>query len=89
LEFVILSSLVIPAFVIPAGRLASSSIEEGETVLVLSRKPGTQLLLGGEIRITVLEIRGGEVKIGIEAPPSVRVVREEARAAAAPAVPAE
>lgn len=58
-------------------------------MLVLSRKPGTQLLLDGEIRITVLEIRGGQVKIGIEAPPSVRVVREDARAAAAPALAAE
>jgi carbon storage regulator len=73
----------------PVGRPARCSIKEGETVLVLSRKPGTQLLLDGEIRITVLEIRGGEVKIGIEAPASVRVVREDARAAAAPTLAAE
>jgi carbon storage regulator len=54
-------------------------------VLVLSRKPGTQVLVGGNVRITILEIRGGQVKLGIEAPESVRVVRDDARATAAPA----
>jgi carbon storage regulator len=51
--------------------------QEGGRVLVLSRKPGTQVVVGGNIRITILEIRGGVVKIGIEAPASVRVVRDD------------
>ena len=36
-------------------------------MLVLSRKPGSQVIVANNIRITVLEIRGGVVKIGIEA----------------------
>jgi carbon storage regulator len=53
-------------------------------MLVLSRKPGTRVQIGDTIRITVLEIRGGRVTIGIEAPDAVRVVRDDARGAAAP-----
>ncbi len=51
-------------------------------MLVLSRKPGTCVVVGGNIRITVLEIRGGVVRIGIEAPAAVRVVRDDVAAAA-------
>ena len=58
-------------------------------MLVLSRKPGTQVLVDGNVRITILEIRGGQVKIGIEAPESVRVRRDDARGAAAPALAAD
>ena len=54
-------------------------------MLVLSRKPGTQVLVGDNVRITILEIRGGQVKLGIEAPESVRVLREEARGTSTPA----
>jgi carbon storage regulator len=57
-------------------------------VLVLSRKPGSQVVVNGNIRITVLEIRGGVVKIGIEAPASVRVVRDDVGRAAPRGSPA-
>lgn len=60
-----------------AGALVAVPFQEGNAVLVLSRKPGAQVVVGGNIRITVLEIRGGVVKIGIEAPASVRVVRHD------------
>jgi carbon storage regulator CsrA len=40
------------------------------------------VVVADNIRITVLEIRGGVVKIGIEAPASVRVVRDDAGGAA-------
>jgi carbon storage regulator len=46
-------------------------------MLVLSRKPGEQLRIGDNITITVVEVRGNRVKIGIEAPRSVGVVRSE------------
>lgn len=46
-------------------------------MLVLSRKNDESILIDGNIRITVLGIRGGQVRLGIEAPRSVRVVREE------------
>jgi carbon storage regulator len=46
-------------------------------MLVLSRKPHEEIVIDGEIRVTVLEVRGGRVQIGIQAPESVRVRREE------------
>jgi carbon storage regulator len=46
-------------------------------MLVLSRKVGERLLVGKDIVILVTQIRGDKVRIGIEAPPEYRVVREE------------
>jgi carbon storage regulator len=46
-------------------------------MLVLSRKTDESILIDGHIRITVLAVRGGQVRLGIEAPRSVRVIREE------------
>ena len=46
-------------------------------MLILSRKSGESLVLDGEIEITVTEISGDKVKIGISAPPQVRVYRKE------------
>lgn len=46
-------------------------------MLVLSRKPGEQILVGDNITITVVEVRGNRVKLGFQAPRSVGVVRSE------------
>ncbi len=46
-------------------------------MLVLSRKRGEALKIGDSVTITVLEIRGNVLKLGIEAPPEVRVLRGE------------
>ena len=46
-------------------------------MLVLSRKPGEFITIGDSIKITVIESRGGKVRIGIEAPREVPVVRGE------------
>lgn len=49
-------------------------------MLVLSRKKGETIQVSsaaGEIRITVAEVRGGRVRLSIEAPRSVRVLRSE------------
>lgn len=46
-------------------------------MLVLSRKGDESLYIGDDIKITVLDIRGGQVRIGITAPDSVKVHREE------------
>ena len=46
-------------------------------MLVLSRKVEQSLLLGDEITVTVLAIEGDRVKLGISAPRSVAVLREE------------
>ena len=46
-------------------------------MLVLSRKKGQTLVIGGRIEVTVLEVEGETVKIGIAAPREVRIARKE------------
>ena len=46
-------------------------------MLILTRKIGEGIILGDDIRIAVLEIRGKQIRIGIEAPSHVVVLREE------------
>lgn len=46
-------------------------------MLILTRKSGEGLFIGDDIRITILEIRGKQIRLGIEAPNSVIVLREE------------
>ncbi len=46
-------------------------------MLVLSRKVGEKILIGKDIAITVVRITGGGVRIGVEAPSELAVVREE------------
>ena len=46
-------------------------------MLVLSRKPGESFVIGDDITVTVLEVRGDVVRVGIEAPRSVLVQRAE------------
>ena len=46
-------------------------------MLVLSRKLNQSIVINGDIRITVVSIRGNQVRIGIEAPDRWRIFREE------------
>lgn len=46
-------------------------------MLVLSRKKDEKIVIGDDIVITIGEIRGGRVRISIEAPENVRIVRWE------------
>lgn len=46
-------------------------------MLVLTRRPGESIVVGQNIIITVIEIKGGQVRIGIDAPRDVQVHREE------------
>ncbi|HEY7327012.1 MAG TPA: carbon storage regulator CsrA [Gemmataceae bacterium] len=47
-------------------------------MLVLARKSGEALVIGdGDIVITILELRGGRVRITIDAPPEVKIYRHE------------
>ena len=46
-------------------------------MLILSRRPHESIRICGQIRITVLGFKGGQARIGIEAPPNVAVDREE------------
>lgn len=46
-------------------------------MLILSRRVGETLMLGDEIKVTVLSVKGSQVRIGIDAPATVAVHREE------------
>lgn len=46
-------------------------------MLVLTRKKGQKLIINDDIEVTILETRGDTVKIGIKAPKSVSIFREE------------
>lgn len=46
-------------------------------MLVLSRKIGEEIRIGGSVNLSVLAISGGRVKLGISGPRAVRVLRAE------------
>ncbi|MGN0345067.1 MAG: carbon storage regulator CsrA [Lachnospiraceae bacterium] len=46
-------------------------------MLALTRKKGESLVLNNDIEVTVLEIRGDQVKLGVKAPREVPVYRKE------------
>lgn len=46
-------------------------------MLVLSRKSTERIQIGDNVVVTVLEIRGNKVRIGIDAPKEIRVLRSE------------
>jgi carbon storage regulator len=62
-------------------------------MLIVTRKSGTALLIGEDIKIEILSIAGNQVKLGIEAPREISVLRTEvfdtikANAAAAGLIP--
>jgi carbon storage regulator len=46
-------------------------------MLVLSRKPGERILIGDNIAVTVVKLTNGGVRLGIEAPHEMPIIREE------------
>jgi len=46
-------------------------------MLVLSRKVGQRILIGDQIAVTVVRVAQGAVRIGIEAPDHLSIIREE------------
>lgn len=46
-------------------------------MLILTRKPGEGILIGDDICITVVEIKGGGIRIGIDAPADKKIYRQE------------
>ena len=46
-------------------------------MLVLSRKLGETVVIGDQVRVTVIAIQGNQVRLGFSAPQDVRIFREE------------
>jgi len=46
-------------------------------MLVLTRKPGETILIGGNIKVHIVAVSGNKVRLGIEAPDTVPIYREE------------
>jgi carbon storage regulator len=59
------------------GPMAANNMMEGSIMLVLSRKVGESILISESIRVTVVQAANGRIRLGIEAPPEVKVLREE------------
>lgn len=49
-------------------------------MLILTRRVGETIMIGDNITVTVLGVKGNQVRIGVNAPKEVRVDREEVRA---------
>jgi carbon storage regulator len=50
-------------------------------VLIITRRPGEKIILGDDITITVMEVSGQTVRVGIDAPKALPIYREEIWAA--------
>ena len=46
-------------------------------MLIITRRPGEKIILGDDVVIEVIEVSGSSVRVGIQAPRSVPVFREE------------
>ena len=46
-------------------------------MLALARKVNESIMIGNDIEITVLEIKGDQIKLGVKAPKSVQIYRKE------------
>lgn len=51
-------------------------------MLILQRKEGESLLIGDEVEVTVLAVEAGRVRLAIQAPRSVTILRSELKVAA-------
>ncbi len=49
----------------------------GGVLLILTRKAGEKLVINDDIVITILEFKGNQVRVGIDAPDEVSILREE------------
>jgi len=52
-------------------------LAQEEDMLILTRRTGETLMIGDEITVRVLSVRGSQVKVGVNAPRNVAVHREE------------
>ncbi|MCC6221841.1 MAG: carbon storage regulator CsrA [Deltaproteobacteria bacterium] len=46
-------------------------------MLILTRRAGESVYIGDNIQVKLMEIKGNQIRLGVEAPPSVKIYREE------------
>jgi carbon storage regulator len=46
-------------------------------MLILSRKVNEKIMIGDDISVSIIEVRGDQVRLGVEAPKTVKVFRQE------------
>jgi len=46
-------------------------------MLILTRKPGESFYIGDNVKITIVELKGHQIRVGIDAPKELRIYREE------------
>jgi carbon storage regulator len=61
----------------PVGIIFAAILPRRNIMLVLSRRVGEEIVIEENIRLTIMEVKGGCVRVGIAAPPSVTVNRKE------------
>ena len=60
------------------GRAGPSGLHQGAgIVLILTRRIGEKVIIGENVKVTVLSVKGNQVRIGIDAPRDISVNREE------------
>ncbi len=52
-------------------------MSEDRTVLILTRRVGETVMIGDSVTVTVLRVKGNQVRLGVNAPKTVSVQREE------------
>ncbi len=46
-------------------------------MLILTRKPGESIYIGDKIKITLVELKGNQIRVGVDAPKELKIYREE------------
>lgn len=50
---------------------------EGHKMLILTRRVGEKLIIGDDVIVTILSLKGNQIRVGIDAPREVKVHRQE------------